>query len=105
MELAGNVEKALLAQMGNPDSPLIKRVTRNNQILLHNYQVEVIKSCRCALSGCENSFAMVLIPNQILYPKFCREHRTEHRREFHLQRLEGSYTSTVESRAVFSSPS
>ena len=105
MDMAGNVEKALLAQMGNPDSPLIKRVTRNNQILLHNYTVEVIKSCRCALSGCGNSFAMVLIPNQILYPKFCREHRTEYRREFHLQRQEGSYSSAVEFRSAFSSSS
>ena len=100
MDTMGNVEKALLAQMGNPDSPLLRRVTRNNQILLHNYQAEVIKHCACALPGCGNTFALVLIPNQILYPKFCREHRTEYRREFHLQRHEGVYTSCVKSRAA-----
>jgi hypothetical protein len=85
MDTVGNIEKAILAQLGNPDSPLIRRVTRNNQILLHNYSAEVIKHCRCALDGCNEAFGIVLVPNQVLYPKYCRDHRTEFRREFHLQ--------------------
>ena len=83
MDTAGN-EKAILARLNEPDSPLMQRVTRNNQILLHNYQAEVIKHCRCALEGCVRTFGIVLIPNQILYPKFCQDHRSEFRREFHL---------------------
>ena len=83
----GNVEKAILAQLGKPESPLMLRVTRNNQILLHNFQAEVAKKCRCALQGCERAFGITLIPNQVLYPKFCVEHRNEFRREFHLQQL------------------
>ncbi len=81
----GNVENAILAKLEQPESPLMQRVTRNNQILLHNYQAEVIKHCQCVLEGCERTFGIVLIPNQILYPKFCGEHRSEFRREFHLQ--------------------
>ncbi len=83
----GNVEKAILAGLDKPESLLLRRVTRNNQILLHNYQAEVIKHCQCQLEGCDRDFAIVLIPNQILYPKFCPDHRSEWRREFHLQRL------------------
>ncbi len=83
----GNVEKAILARLDQPESTLMLRVTRNNQILLHNFQAEVAKKCRCALEGCERAFGITLIPNQLLYPKFCDEHRSEFRREFHLQRL------------------
>ena len=78
------MEKAILARLEQPESPLMQRVTRNNQILLHNYQVDVLKTFRCPLPGCDRAFGIVLIPNQILYPKFCGEHRSEFRREFHL---------------------
>ena len=90
MDCAGNVEKALLAQIGNSESPLIRRVTRDNQILLHNYRVEIEKICHCPLPGCGSPFSVILIPSQILYPKFCPEHRTEYRREFHFQRRENT---------------
>jgi len=86
MDTVGNIEKAVLAQLGDPNSPLVRRVTRHNQILLHNYQASVMKDCRCPLSGCGRIFGVILIPNQILYPKFCGEHRSEFRREFHLRR-------------------
>jgi hypothetical protein len=87
MDTAANIERALLAQLraghSGETSPLIARVLRHNQILLHNYRSESIKDCRCALDGCDNLFAIVLIPNQTLYPKFCAAHRSEYRREFH----------------------
>jgi hypothetical protein len=96
MDKAGNIEKALLAQLGDPDSRLIRRVTRNNQILLHNYRTEVEKICHCPLPGCGQAFWIILVPNQILYPRFCGEHRTEFRRDFHLQQLAAAepYPST-----------
>jgi hypothetical protein len=91
METAGNVERALLAQLraGHTaeTSPLLARVQRNNRILLHNYRAPVIKDCACDLAGCAAPFAIVLIPNQALYPRFCAEHRTEWRRAFHRERI------------------
>jgi hypothetical protein len=92
MDTAGNVERALLAQLraGHTEesSALLRRVLRNNRILLHNYRAEAMKDCRCLLEGCDRVFPIVLIPNQALYPKYCKEHRTEWRREIHRQRLE-----------------
>ena len=92
MDTAGNIERALLAQLRRgltaEESPLLRRVLRNNQILLHNYRAEAIKDCRCALEGCDRAFPIVLIPNQALYPKYCKAHRSEFRREFHRQQRE-----------------
>lgn len=94
MDTVGNIERAILADLRAgltaETSPLIARVLRNNQILLHNYRAETIKDCRCRLEGCERIFPIVLIPNQALYPKFCAAHRSEYRREFHRERLAGA---------------
>lgn len=81
MERDGDVEKAILAEMAKPGSALIERVTRNNQILLHNYLKSVDKTCDCQLLGCRQEFVITLVPNQVLYPKFCSEHRSEFRRQ------------------------
>jgi hypothetical protein len=80
MERDGDVEKAILAEMAKPDSLLIERVTRNNQIILHNYKKTTGQSCDCQLLGCRQSFELALIPNQVLYPKYCEDHRSEFRR-------------------------
>lgn len=92
MDAVGNVERALLAQLraGHTaeSSPLLARVLRNNRILLHNYRAPSIRDCRCDLDGCANVFAVVLIPNQTLYPRYCAEHRTEHRRALHRERTD-----------------
>ncbi len=91
MDTAANIERALLGQLraghSAETSPLIARVLRNNQILLHNFRAASIKDCRCTLEGCDNGFSVLLIPNQTLYPKFCAAHRSEYRREFHKERL------------------
>ena len=87
MDSSSNIERALVAQLRQghtaEDSPLLRRVLRHNQILLHNYRVEVIKDCLCPLDGCGRTFSIVLIPNQTLYPKYCKSHRSEFRREHH----------------------
>ncbi len=87
MDTATNIERALLAELRKgltaEESPLLRRVLRNNQILLHNYRADVIKDCNCALDGCDHTFPIVLIPNQALYPKYCKAHRSEFRREHH----------------------
>jgi hypothetical protein len=89
MDASSNIERALLSQLQQghtaEDSPLLRRVLRNNQIVLHNYRAEAIKDCRCPLEGCGRSFPIILIPNQTLYPKYCQAHRSEFRREFHRQ--------------------
>lgn len=89
MEREGNVEKAILAQMENPRSGLIDRVTRLNRIILHNFGKAVERSCECMLMGCARTFPVTLIPNQVLYPKFCPDHRSEFRRQDFLRRLAG----------------
>lgn len=89
----GDVEKAILAEMAKPGSPLIERVTRNNQIILHNYRKSVDKTCDCQLLGCRADFAITLIPNQVLYPKYCTEHRSEFRRQNFLRQFAVAVTA------------
>ncbi len=81
MERDGDVEKAILSEMRKPQSNLIDRVTTHNQIILHNFQKSVERSAACQLLGCGQKFALTIIPNQVLYPKFCEEHRSEFRRQ------------------------
>ena len=85
----GNVEKAILAEMGKPQSGLIDRVTLNNQIFLHNYTKAVERDCECQLMGCAQSFSITLVPNQVLYPKYCPAHRSEYRRQNFLRQFAG----------------
>lgn len=86
----GDVEKAILAEMAKPGSPLIERVTRNNQIILHNYRKSIEKSCDCQLLGCRAGFTITLVPNQVLYPKYCNGHRSEFRRRNFLRQFAGA---------------
>jgi hypothetical protein len=83
----GNVEKAILAALRQPGNPLLERVTLHNQILVHNYKHAVERVCECQLMGCTQSFAITLVPNQALYPKYCEAHRTEFRRKDFLRRF------------------
>ena len=83
----GNVEKAILAAMRQPGHPLLERVTQHNQILVHNFKHAVERTCECQLLGCTQSFAITLVPNQALYPKYCEDHRTEFRRKDFLRRF------------------
>ncbi len=76
-----NVEHALLRQLKKGNGALLDRVKTANRIYLHNYQVEVKKRFTCQLEGCSKQYSVKLIPNQVLYPKYCEEHRTIHRRQ------------------------
>lgn len=86
MERDGDVEKAILAEMAKPGSALMERVTRHNQIILHNYRKSLEKNCDCQLLGCRQEFPVTLVPNQVLYPKYCPDHRSEFRRKDFLRR-------------------
>ncbi|GEM_PF-1475911 len=87
MEREGNVEKAILSEMRKPQSNLIDRVTLHNQIILHNFKQSVERSVGCQLIGCCHNFPLTIIPNQILYPKYCEEHRSEFRRRNFLRQF------------------
>ncbi len=81
MKGESNVEKAILRDLASgADTALIRRVSRENQIILHNFQRPITKKHSCQLIGCCRPFSIVLIPNQVIYPKYCDQHRTEHRR-------------------------
>jgi hypothetical protein len=84
----GNVEKAILAEMGKPQSGLIDRVTLHNQIMLHNFNKSVERTCECQLMGCVQTFEITMIPNQVLYPKYCPDHRSEYRRRNFMRQFE-----------------
>ncbi len=85
--MSSGVEKAILANLNKEQSPLIQRVTLNNQIILHNYVATVSRSYECKLLGCCQKFDLELVPNQVLYPKYCEDHRNSFRRENFLHRF------------------
>ncbi len=103
MTREGNVEKALVAQLALPESQLLNRVRKHNQIMLHNFRSAVKKSCGCTLMGCLRKFEIVLIPNQVIYPKFCEDHRSEFRREIFLRAFLNSETG-VKAAQVLAAP-
>jgi len=92
-----NVEAAVIRQLKEGDSPLIKRVKKNNSVVFHNFKKAVEKNFKCKLPCCGKSFPVTIIPGQILYPKYCEEHRTGHRRRHFLD----SSASNINCRAKF----
>jgi hypothetical protein len=86
MSRTGNVEAALIEQLNTqPETNLVKRVQMENQLIKHNYQKSFEKEYACALSGCNHLFTLTIIPNQIIYPKYCEEHRNEYKRQQFLE--------------------
>jgi len=92
MERDNNVERAILSEMKKPSSKIIDRVTLHNQIILHNFNTEIEQTVTCQLMGCCQNFSMTLIPNQLLYPKYCEEHRSEFRRQNFLRQMSSQPT-------------
>ncbi|MFP4015050.1 MAG: hypothetical protein ACLFVQ_13270 [Chitinispirillaceae bacterium] len=62
-------------------TPKIEDVTKDNQIIEHENTEVTIAKMVCALEGCENEFEIKIYPKQYVYPKYCPEHRNEHRRK------------------------
>lgn len=59
-------------------------VTLKNQFVQHEYtNVETVIHA-CALEGCKEIFEVKIFPKQYVYPKYCPEHRNEHKRKSHL---------------------
>jgi len=57
-----------------------------NQIIKHKYQEATIRRCQCAIEGCTEEFDVTLYPRTYVYPKFCPQHRNEHKRNMFRQR-------------------
>ena len=82
MSRSDHPEEALIQDILNDrDTPLVKKTLAHNQIIKHNFKKELIRKECCHLEGCEENFVFVLIPHQIIYPKFCDKHRSEYQRE------------------------
>lgn len=62
------------------DTPQLQKIREQNQIITHNFHAPQIQVSDCALRGCCNKFALTLLPNQWVYPKYCPDHRSEFRR-------------------------
>lgn len=88
-----SIEAAVVQNLleGREDSPLIRRIRQNNQLLKHNFRYCHARQFSCALDGCTHIFELMLVPGQIIYPKYCEEHRSNYRRElFRRQQLRQS---------------
>jgi hypothetical protein len=70
-----------------PQSKQLLKVQEDNQILTHNFQVSIRRQCVCALDGCTSTFELTLFPHQIVYPKYCPDHRNSWRREHFRRQL------------------
>lgn len=66
--------------------PISNGVGEANIIIKHKH-VKATTVCRtCALDGCDNEYDITLIPNQIIYPKYCIKHRNKFKREFFINK-------------------
>ena len=78
----GDHERALRAALEEGRAKgLVERILEHNQIIPHNFLVEVDRAVSCAHPGCTEPFTVRLVPGQIVYPKWCAFHRPAHRRK------------------------
>lgn len=85
----GCVEQVILQAIREnreQETPVVQRLLQDNQIIKHNYRYNAMQVHSCALECCEQTFQITLIPNQVLYPKFCPRHRNAFQRKLSLQR-------------------
>jgi len=65
----------------------VEDVTIHNQIIAPDETGVKTVMLTCALEGCGESFEVKLYPKQFVYPKYCLEHRNEHKRAKHLEKI------------------
>lgn len=83
-----SVEQSLMGAILLDDvtHPALQRLLKDNQLIKHNFRYEHTRELQCAFEGCSAKFSILLIPRQILYPKFCEKHRSEYRRRNDLRK-------------------
>jgi hypothetical protein len=59
------------------------QVDDQNQVISHKFITAAMKTCVCALDGCDETFDIKILPHVNVYPKYCAEHRSEWKREWH----------------------
>jgi len=69
------------------EKPPVQDVTVNNMVIEHTNTVVQTMMVKCGLEGCNNQFEIKLYPKQYVYPKYCPEHRNEHKRNSHLEMM------------------
>lgn len=51
-----------------------------NQTIKHTYTNPTMLLMKCKLEGCNKEFEVKIFPSVYVYPKFCKEHRNEYKR-------------------------
>jgi hypothetical protein len=59
--------------------------TVENQTIKHENSQVMLYRFICGLDGCSKEFEVKVFPKQFVYPKFCEEHRSYHRRQIFLK--------------------
>lgn len=54
----------------------------DNLVIMHHYQESQAVVMECHLDGCGGKVEFTILPNQFIYPKFCKEHRNPFKRRF-----------------------
>ena len=57
-----------------------------NQTINHKLCKCELTIMKCALEGCDEEFKVLFIPSVNVYPKYCPEHRCEHKRIMFLEK-------------------
>lgn len=88
-----DIEHSLVeALRSGQDTEHLKRVKEENQLIPHNFKVEHKRLQTCALDGCHIEFDLIVFPQQLIYPKYCEQHRNAHQREHFKQHNSESET-------------
>jgi len=53
-----------------------------NQIIEPKFKKSYDEEQVCALEGCNKKFVITIHPSNKIYPKYCEDHRNQHKREF-----------------------
>ena len=79
---SGGFEHSLYHDLQNGiESDQLKKIQIENRIVKHNYKKAQNELVMCELEGCPNMYEILLIPNQMIYPKYCPIHRSKYRRD------------------------
>ncbi|NLD99978.1 MAG: hypothetical protein GX640_08895 [Fibrobacter sp.] len=69
------------------EKPPVEDVSEKNHVFQHKFNAVQTMVLKCALEGCNEQFEIKVYPKQFVYPKYCPEHRNEHKRQKHLMSI------------------
>lgn len=68
------------------DAKKLEYIEKNQNVTInHNFNVpvDVTLECEC----CNTKFTITILPDVIVYPKYCEEHRNEYRRLLYMKKM------------------